>query len=330
MYKNTVLVDFVKSKLNVNTAYMWGEFGRQITNSTISQKAAQYPSYYSTSRQNLLKSYVGKNYYGCDCVGLYKWFIWTDGGTKTSITYSSSTDRNASGMYNAAKEKGDINTIPEIPGLILYMSGHVGVYIGNGEVVECTLSSFGDGVVKTKLSDRKWLSWCKMPEIDYTTTSSSNSNNNTSSSSGAQKFKIGDKVIINGPLYTNSNAASAAGSVKNKTTNITRYVAGAKHPYNTTGDLGWMDESSIKAYSGSSSSSSPSSSNTTTMTVQPSVGLWLQSSNKAWNASTRIVCMPKGAKVTVYNGTESKLGSYTSVKVTYNGTTGYCAKDYLK
>lgn len=62
------------------------------------------------------------------------------------------------------------------------------------------------------------------------------------------KFKIGDKVIINGYLYKSSNATSPSGSVKNKVTNITRTANGSKHPYNTTGDLGWMDESSLKLY----------------------------------------------------------------------------------
>ena len=61
-----------------------------------------------------------------------------------------------------------------------------------------------------------------------------------------QKFNIGDRVVINGSLYTSSNAKSPAGSVSNKTTNITRYAAGAAHPYNTTGDLGWMNESDIR------------------------------------------------------------------------------------
>ena len=61
-----------------------------------------------------------------------------------------------------------------------------------------------------------------------------------------QKFNIGDSVIINGNLYTSSNATSPAGTVSNKTTKITRYAAGAAHPYNTTGDLGWMNESDIK------------------------------------------------------------------------------------
>lgn len=67
------------------------------------------------------------------------------------------------------------------------------------------------------------------------------------------KFKVGDKVIINGSLYVSSDASSPAGNIVNKITNITRAISGAKHPYNTTGDLGWMDESSIKLYSDSSS-----------------------------------------------------------------------------
>lgn len=62
------------------------------------------------------------------------------------------------------------------------------------------------------------------------------------------KFKIGDKVIINGNLYKSSNASTPTSTVKNKVTNITRVAKGSKHPYNTTGDLGWMDESSIKLY----------------------------------------------------------------------------------
>ena len=68
-----------------------------------------------------------------------------------------------------------------------------------------------------------------------------------------QKFNIGDRVIINGNLYTSSNAASPAGSVSNKITNITRYSKGTAHPYNTTGDLGWMNEADIKAYSDNTS-----------------------------------------------------------------------------
>lgn len=62
------------------------------------------------------------------------------------------------------------------------------------------------------------------------------------------KFKIGDKVRINGDLYMSSTAAKPVSKVNNKVTYITRVAKGAPHPYNTTGDLGWMNESSIELY----------------------------------------------------------------------------------
>ena len=74
----------------------------------------------------------------------------------------------------------------------------------------------------------------------------------------SDKFNIGDKVVINGPLYVSSNAASPSGSVSNKVTNITRKVPGTAHPYNTTGDLGWMNESDIKAYTEPTPAPTPS------------------------------------------------------------------------
>ena len=64
----------------------------------------------------------------------------------------------------------------------------------------------------------------------------------------SDRFNIGDRVVINGPLYVNANASSASGSVSNKVTTITRKVPGTAHPYNTEGDLGWMDEGSISPY----------------------------------------------------------------------------------
>ena len=59
------------------------------------------------------------------------------------------------------------------------------------------------------------------------------------------KYKIGDKVIINGELYYSSNDLRPKSYIKDKKTTITRVVSGARHPYNSTGDLGWCDEKSI-------------------------------------------------------------------------------------
>ncbi len=65
------------------------------------------------------------------------------------------------------------------------------------------------------------------------------------------KFKIGDKVILKKgtPLYKSSNATNYSSKLtSDKITNITRIAQGSKHPYNTTGDLGWCDESYITLY----------------------------------------------------------------------------------
>lgn len=85
------------------------------------------------------------------------------------------------------------------------------------------------------------------------------------------KFAIGDKVTINGPLYVSSTAASPSGHVNNKITNITRVAANTAHPYNTTGDLGWMNESSITKYVEPTPAPAPTSKPSNTLNVGDTV-----------------------------------------------------------
>ena len=93
----------------------------------------------------------------------------------------------ADGMFEYAKSKGlewgTIDTIPEIPGIAVRYAGHVGIYIGNGEVIE--ERGFKYGCVKTKLKDRKWLHWYKIPTIKY----------NTSSTIPEVKVLLGDRLL---------------------------------------------------------------------------------------------------------------------------------------
>ena len=44
-------------------------------------------------------------------------------------------------------------------------SGHIGVYIGNGEVIEAMGTKYG--VVKTQLEGRGWTHWLEIPYINY-------------------------------------------------------------------------------------------------------------------------------------------------------------------
>lgn len=158
------LADYCKGLIGRPSAYMWGEFGREITVSRIEEAAKQYPSHYSAQRVAHLKTLVGKSYIGSDCVGMIKSYYW---GGIGNVKYVAATDKSAGMMLDAAKVKGDIGSIPERPGVCVWMEGHIGVYVGNGEVVECTLGTFGDGFVKTKLSARKWLKWLECPYISY-------------------------------------------------------------------------------------------------------------------------------------------------------------------
>ena len=64
-------------------------------------------------------------------------------------------------------------------------------------------------------------------------------------------FNIGDKVKLKkgAPLYKSSSSILVSSFLKeDKITYITRKAVGTKHPYNTTGDLGWMNESDIELY----------------------------------------------------------------------------------
>lgn len=164
---NLQLVDFCKQAKRLPTVYMWGTYGKVITKSLLNDKAKQYPNRYSQTRQALLKKRIDGVCRGCDCTGLIKWALWTNCDITQTPRYSSKTDRGTAGLYNAAKEKGATAVMPELQGIVLYKTGHVGVYIGNGKVIECTLGARGDGVVETKFSDGRWTNWLKVPEITY-------------------------------------------------------------------------------------------------------------------------------------------------------------------
>lgn len=174
-YTNIGLVKHAEKALSENTLYMWGGIYREITENYIQQLYKIYgKTQYSDARLSKLRSLIGKKYYGIDCVGLIKSYYWSgqsNGGSGSKMYGKSGfpPDVNAHDMYNAAKVKGPIATLPETPGIIVYSktNPHVGVYIGNGEVIESTLGSRGDGVVKTKLKDFKWEYWFQCPYITY-------------------------------------------------------------------------------------------------------------------------------------------------------------------
>lgn len=158
------LVSYAKAQLG--KPYWYGTFGNKATQSLLTSKTKQYPSHYTSDRIAKYKSQIGQRVH--DCVGLIKGYLWSEDATATP-KYNASQDVSANGMLSKCKEKGDISTIPEIPGVLVFMPGHVGVYIGNGKVIEAR--GFAYGVVETRLSARAWKNWGKCPWLEYTTSS---------------------------------------------------------------------------------------------------------------------------------------------------------------
>lgn len=133
-------------------------FGTVATKSLYEQKKKQYPSQYTASD---FLTQLGLRVH--DCVGLIKGYLWRN--ELGEILYDPLQDKDVSGMLANCGEIGDIKNIPETQGLLVFMKGHVGVYIGNGEVIEARGHKYG--VVKTKLKDRPWDTYGKLRWIKY-------------------------------------------------------------------------------------------------------------------------------------------------------------------
>lgn len=151
------LVEYAIAQLG--RPYWYGTYGQLGTQALYIRKSGQYPAYYKWSYTP-----EAANQKVHDCAGLIKGYLWCD-SPDAAPAYNKLQDKSAKGLYSACKEKGKIKTLPETPGTLVFMSGHVGVYIGGGEVVEARGHDYG--VVKTRLSERPWKNWGICPYITY-------------------------------------------------------------------------------------------------------------------------------------------------------------------
>lgn len=165
----------------VGQPYWYGTCLYKCSASLLKKKSTQYPTSYAASRQARYNKDIAAKKVCADCIGGAKGYAWTGGGqgvleaigndsTYTS-RYSSNNcpDKGANSMFTYAKKKGlrwgDIDTLPEIIGLALYKTGHVGYYVGGGYAVEW--KGFSYGCVKTKVAGRGWTHWYELPFIQY-------------------------------------------------------------------------------------------------------------------------------------------------------------------
>jgi hypothetical protein len=64
--------------------------------------------------------------------------------------------------------EGPIESMPEQPGLCVSLPGHIGIYVGDGMVIESTATlGLENGVVMTRLDQRPWTHWLQCGHIQY-------------------------------------------------------------------------------------------------------------------------------------------------------------------
>ena len=160
------LVQHVKQCLKDEWGYVYGSIGQTCTESLLNQCAARYPDNHLAGgpMREAGEKWLGRKV--ADCSGIVKAYLMSD-YTGGPIKYSAKYD--VAVHYNSAKEKGPISTMPDIPGIIVYMPGHVGVYIGNGEVIESAGTLYGvkKSTVKKSYVSGPWTHWYKCPYIEY-------------------------------------------------------------------------------------------------------------------------------------------------------------------
>ena len=157
---NTDIVKYFQNAVKNKWGYVWSLNGELYTKAKAEKYKAQGRS--TSSSRN------PETYWTEDCA---RWFgkmaADCSGGIVGAIRTKNPSykDRTANTFKNQFTVSGKISTIPEIPGLAVWRSGHIGIYEGNGYVLEFRGTEYG--AVRTKLSQRDFTRWGKIKDVRY-------------------------------------------------------------------------------------------------------------------------------------------------------------------
>lgn len=161
---NMGLVQWTIQAHESSWSYVYGTYGKVLTEDLLQDRASVFGSQVTNYADIIRFNWMSKR--TADCVGLIKGYGWYDAESGNIIVGSNGmADVGANGMFANATIKGTIDTIPEVPGLAVWHDGHIGIYIGNGEVIEAmnTLR----GVTRSPISYGNWTHWLQIPYISY-------------------------------------------------------------------------------------------------------------------------------------------------------------------
>jgi len=171
MKNNIGLVEHCKRARDEKWGYVQGTYGKRLTETILQDKIKQLGDIVGKHQDYVRKHYIGRR--TADCVNLPKSYVWWN-DTIDEPVYTQKYDKlgdtwlSADGMFKVATVKGTLDSMPELLGILLWKSGHIGVYIGNGQVIEAKGTRYG--VVQTPLKGTgatKWTHWLLYPHIKY-------------------------------------------------------------------------------------------------------------------------------------------------------------------
>jgi len=174
-------VKSVESTTRDKNTYVQGSFGFPMNQHNKDYFLNEYQNSWNANHQNCIKK-ASDDTFGFDCVNLIKAVLWGWTGDINDnfggASYNGNMDVNADGMINLCDASTDFSNIE--PGEVVWMEGHIGVYIGNGEVIESSpkWSTDPDGCGKIHISklenkgytgekSRTWTKHGKLPYIQY-------------------------------------------------------------------------------------------------------------------------------------------------------------------
>lgn len=173
------------------TMYVYGAVGQKLTSSLIANRASAYPWFYTSSRMAKYREAIatGKLIWSFDCVNVIKSVLWGwNADTSKNLggaVYGSNgvQDVSADGCISICKDvksynSSDSDSWADIQlGEAVWVKGHIGIYVGEGCVIECT-PSWKNKVQITGLGNnpfnksydgvsRTWAKHGKLPWITY-------------------------------------------------------------------------------------------------------------------------------------------------------------------
>lgn len=176
---NFEFCDRLRKVLNYKNSYMLGSFGH-ITNESNIQREVNRTDVANKRYEEGARSILNQGFM-FDCCGLIKAISWgfnydlskTYGGAIYKL--NGINDYGADTLINISEDvSSDFSNIQ--PGEAVWMKGHIGVYLGNGQCIESTPRwSVCPGVKITMLGNlgyggdkvRKWSKHGKLPWINY-------------------------------------------------------------------------------------------------------------------------------------------------------------------